>query len=635
VRIRREDLEAVRERSRIGEVVGEHVSLKAAGVGSMKGLCPFHDEKSPSFHVRPQVGLWHCFGCDEGGDVIDFVQRIDHLTFTEAVERLAARVGVQLRYEDDAGGRSPDRQERVGQRQRLIEAHRVAAQFYSEQLAGSPDAATGRQFLAERGFDREAAGTFGVGFAPRAGEALLRHLRGKGFIEDELLASGLAGRGQRGLSDRFRGRLVWPIRDLTGDVVGFGARRLFDDDFFTAKYLNTPETAIYKKSQVLYGVDLAKREIARHRQVVVVEGYTDVMACHLAGVTTAVATCGTAFGTEHVRVVRRLLGDDGTLGGQVVFTFDGDEAGQKAALRAFEEDQRFVAQTFIAVAGGGMDPCELRQQRGDGAVRDLVASRQPLFEFAIRTAIARCDLDTAEGRVQGLRTAAPLVARIRDAALRPEYARQVAGWLGMEVEPVVAAVNRAARSAPSGAQRRPPAEPGRAPPGAAPAPPGAASQPDSRDPVVQRERGALECMLQAPRLVPAADADALGGDAFSVPAYRAVHDAIRAAGGMAVAATLEPAAWVERVRLSAAEAVLPLVTRLSVAPLPQDQDDRLAWHSVSVVLGIAEMELIRQIGQMRSRLQRVADDGDPQQALADLVAAEQRLRAIRERRTTA
>ena len=437
MRIRQEDVDHVRQSVRVEDVIGEQLALKPAGAGSLKGLCPFHDERTPSFNVRPAVGRYHCFGCGEGGDVIDFVQKVDHLAFTDAVERLAARIGYQLRYEDD-GGRGTTRRDNVGSRQRLVEANRVAAQFFAEQLGAGgdgSDAMTGRRFLAERGFDRDAAATFGVGFAPRSGEALLRHLRGKGFTEEELVTSGLAGRGQRGLYDRFRGRLIWPIRDVTGDVVGFGARRLFDDDRIEAKYLNTPETAIYKKSQVLYGVDLAKKEIARQRRLVVVEGYTDVMACHLAGVETAVATCGTAFGADHIRVARRLLGDD-AMGGQVIFTFDGDEAGQKAALKAFDEDQRFVASTSIAVARDGMDPCELRQKHGNEAVRELIEARTPLFEFAIRATIRRYDLDTAEGRVAGLRAAAPVVARIRDAALRPEYARQLAGWLGMEVEPV-------------------------------------------------------------------------------------------------------------------------------------------------------------------------------------------------------
>jgi DNA primase len=625
MRIRREDVDHVREVSPIDEVIAEHITLKPAGIGSLKGLCPFHDEKSPSFNVRPAIGRWHCFGCGEGGDVIAFVQQIDHLTFAEAVERLAARLGYPLRYEDD-DGRGPVRREQTGQRQRLVDAHRTAAQFYAEQLAGSPDALAGRHFLAERGFDRETAVHFGVGFAPRSGEALLRYLRGRAFTEDELVASGLAGRGQRGLYDRFRGRLVWPIRDLAGDVVGFGARRLFGDDRIEAKYLNTPETALYKKSQVLYGLDLAKKEIARTRQVVVVEGYTDVMACHLAGVETAVATCGTTFGADHIRIVRRLLGDDGSRPTEVIFTFDGDAAGQKAALRAFDDDQRFVASTSIAVARDGMDPCELRQARGNEAVRELVESRQPLVDFAIRSALGQLNLATAEGRVQGLAVAAPLVARIRDVTLRAEYARLLAGWLGLDEEPVRRAVKRAG----AGARRAD---------GAGPAQPSAAgrarpqvSGPDPRDPIVRIEREAIECLLQVPQLVPAGDADALGEAAFDVPAYRAVHQAIRGAGGMATARALSPAGWAAAVQEAAPEAVRQLVSELAVVPLPADTDELLARYASSVVLRVAEAELARVIGDVKSRLARLHPSSQESlEAYAELLAAEGRRRALRDR----
>jgi DNA primase len=521
MRIRREDVDHVREASRIEEVIGEHVTLRQAGIGSMKGLCPFHDEKTPSFNVRPTLGRWHCFGCVEGGDVIAFVQKVDHLTFAEAVERLAARLGFALRYEDD-DGRGPARRDQVGQRQRLIEAHRVAVQFYSERLTGAADALSGRHFLSERGFDRDAAAHFSVGFAPRSGESVTRHLRGCAFTDDEIVAAGLAGRGPRGLYDRFRGRLVWPIRDVAGDVVGFGARRLFDDDRIEAKYLNTPETVLYKKSQVLYGLDLAKKEIARSRQVVVVEGYTDVMACHLSGVETAVATCGTAFGADHIRIVRRLLGDyGGGLPPKVIYTFDGDEAGRKAA-RAPRGGPALVAQTFIAP--DNMDPCELRQAQGDEAVRQLVESPQPLVQFAVRSTLAALDLDTAEGRVQGLRRAASLIARVRDRELRDQYARLLSGWLGMEVEPVRRSVTRAAKTlATGGAELK---TPGTAAAGVR-GPARAVRMLETQWSVSSARPGVF---TQVPTLVPADDVDALREGAFEVPAYRAVHHAIRAAG---------------------------------------------------------------------------------------------------------
>ncbi|NBY30983.1 MAG: DNA primase, partial [Actinobacteria bacterium] len=330
----------------------------------------------------------------------------------------------------------------AGQRSRLVAANLAASIFYQEQLQ-LPTAAHGRDFLQKRGFDREAAASFGVGYAPDEWDALTKYLLGKSFTNEEIMLAGLSKDGTRGPIDRFRNRLTWPIRDLSGDVVGFGARKLATDEADQGpKYLNTPETPIYKKSQVLYGLDVAKKEIAKKRQAVIVEGYTDVMAAHLAGITTAVATCGTAFGDDHIRILRRLLMDDDAFRGEVIFTFDGDAAGQKAALRAFTDDQKFVAQTFVAVEPNGKDPCELRQDSGDAAVRDLIARRVPLFEFAIKSAIAQYDLATPEGRVSALNVAAPLIGKIRDTSLRPEYARSLAGWLGMEVEIVSTAVKR-------------------------------------------------------------------------------------------------------------------------------------------------------------------------------------------------
>lgn len=632
----------MRERARIDEIVSSHVTLKPAGVGSLKGLCPFHDERSPSFHVRPQLGRWHCFGCNEGGDVISFVQKIDGMTFTEAVEYLADRVGVQLRYEEGGG---PRRTEEPGKRQRLLEAHRVASQYFSEQLF-APGATVARTFLAERSFDRSDAERFGVGFAPTGWDSLLRHLRGRGFTEAELIASGLMSQGQRGIYDRFRGRLVWPIRDVTGETIGFGARKLFDEDQ-GPKYLNTPETTLYKKSQVLYGIDLAKREIAKNKRVVVVEGYTDVMAAHLSGITTAVATCGTAFGTDHARIVRRLLGDTtaggglqlasgASLGGEVVFTFDGDAAGQKAAVRAFGEDQRFYAQTFVAVEPSGMDPCELRMARGPEGVRALVDGRQPLFEFVIRTTLATFDLDTAEGRVAALRAAAPVVAGIRDTALRPEYARMLAGWIGMDSESVRRAVAAAGKA---GVPQTLPAPVRPAPPGpddAAPAAPSGPvfAQPDPRDPVARLERQALLVALQYPQYVPAEEFDAFSETAFATPAWRAVHDAIRAAGGMAGAAAHPAGQWVEHVIEQAPETVRSIVNQLAVAPLPEDRENVIQGYVQGVIKAFVDLGLTRRVADAKSRLQRLDPAADPDAygaAFAELLSVEKERRELRER----
>ncbi|RLP80324.1 DNA primase, partial [Micromonospora sp. BL4] len=449
-RIRDEDIALVRERTSIGDVISETVTLKSAGGGNLKGLCPFHDEKSPSFNVSPARNVWYCFGCGAGGDAIKFLMDAEHLSFVESVERLAGRAGIQLRYvEDDKGTPRPRPQQ--GQRQRLVAAHAAAVEFYRAQLS-TAGARPAREFLAQRGFDRAAAERYGCGFAPEGWDLLTKHLRQQGFSHQELVTAGLSRESRSGtLIDRFRRRLLWPIRDLAGDVIGFGARKLFDDDD-GPKYLNTPETPIYKKSHVLYGIDQAKREIAKQGRAVIVEGYTDVMACHLAGVTTAVATCGTAFGADHIGVLRRLLLDTDSVAGEIIFTFDGDAAGQKAALRAFSDDQRFVGRTFIAVSPDNMDPCELRLAKGDLAVRDLVARREPLVDFALRHVISRYDLDTVDGRVEAMRRAAPLVAQLKDREKRPEYVRKLAMDLGMEIEPVQRAVLAAASAPPPNAR---------------------------------------------------------------------------------------------------------------------------------------------------------------------------------------
>ncbi len=600
--IRREDVETVRERTRIEDVVGEYVTLKPAGVGSLKGLCPFHDERSPSFNVRSQVGRYHCFGCGEGGDVIAFLQAIDHLSFTEAVERLAGRLGIELRYEEGGG---PDRVEH-GRRQRLLDANAAAEAFFREQL-GTPEAQVGRDFLSERGFDQAAAEQFGVGFAPQGWDGLFKHLRGRGFTEAELTPSGLLSTGNRGAYDRFRGRLVWPIRDITGATVGFGARKLLEDDQ-GPKYLNTPQTQVYNKSAVLYGIDLAKREIAKRRQVVVVEGYTDVMAMHLSGVPTAVATCGTAFGTDHIKVVRRLLADDDARSGEVVFTFDGDEAGQKAALRAFEEDQRFVAQTYVAVEPSGMDPCELRQAKGGDALPALVSGRTPLFEFAIRSTLARADLEHAEGRVQGLRAAAPVVARIRDASLRPEYARRLAGWLGMDVDEVRSAVAQAAKRGAAGASsaQRPAQREDEGTSAATPPPEPVLARPDLRDPVLGAEGRLLQVLLQFPNQVPDTAFAQLGEASFTHPVFVAMFRAVQDAGMPSLAA----GDWMEKVTAAAPNAVQQLVRELAVAPLPVRGSDNIGLFAEDLVRGTRQRQLLRRKAELYSRLQRADSAGD-------------------------
>ena len=652
--IRKDDIEAVRNAVKIDEIIGEHVALRPAGIGSLKGLCPFHDERTPSFNVRPHLGMFHCFGCGESGDVISFVQKIDHLPFTEAVEILAAKAGITLHYEE---GGARVRTEEPGKRQRLLDAHRVAEEFYQQQLA-SPEAHKGRTFLAERGFTQAMCAHFGVGYAPASWDSLTRHLRSKGFTDQEIQISGLGSQGNRGVYDRFRGRLVWPIRDITGATVGFGARRLDDSDKESPKYLNTPETPIYKKSQLLYGLDLAKKTIATEHKVVIVEGYTDVMAAHVAGVTNAVATCGTAFGSEHVKIIRRLLGDQadpaaGVLlssgrahGSEVIFTFDGDSAGQKAALRAYGEDQNFAAQTFVAVAPGGQDPCELRLSQGDQAIVDLVNSRIPLFEFAIRSVLSQMDLRSAEGRVRGLRASSGIVAHIKDRALRAEYTRQLAGWLGMDIPTVEQAIRAAGRVEVISHEARPGeiemAGAGRPGP----------TTPERRgpeDPVSRIERQALEAVLQHPLYAVGSGFEELDGQSFTVPTHRAVHDAIRAVGGLDAFtqmmrqaeahfgpgenATLAASRhFVQVVLETAGEFIRPAVTQLAVAPLPVAGEADVRSYCRGVVAAMVRMDLTRKLGEARAALSRLSED-DPtySDTFRELMRLEQRRQNYTER----
>ncbi len=614
-RIREDDIQEVRDKIRIEEVIGDYVTLRNAGGGNMKGLCPFHDEKSPSFNVTPSRKLFHCFGCQESGDALGFLMKIDGLSFSEAVERLADKTGVALRRIED--GSAEEQRPKGPPRQRLIEANKAAQAYYAEQLSGA-EAAIGRQFLLERGFDQAAAQHFGVGYAPRDGEALLRHLRGRGFRDEELVAAGVVAIG-RSAYDRFRGRLLWPIRDPSGATIGFGARRLHDDDKIEAKYLNTPETTLYKKSQVLYGIDLARQSIGRSYQAVVVEGYTDVMACHLAGITTAVASCGTAFGEEHTRILRRFLMDHDEFRGEVIFTFDGDAAGQAAAIKTFAGDQKFVAQTYVAVQADGLDPCDLRIQQGDGAVRDLVAQREPLYRFVLRNVISKYDLDRADARIAAVREAAALVLSSRDVAVaRSSFAREISALTGVDPVDVQAEVERAVRRPGQSSAPRPVA-------------PTKDALPDLRDPRFAIERETLKLVLQHPMTIGRTTAD-IGTNDFTHPTYRGVWELVAAAGGMAAGA--DDPGWAGRLRGAADDAVVAgAVSELAVEALmtAREPDAAYVGHHVFRLL---ELTTLRRISEVKARLQRtnpVEHAADYNRMFGELAALEQHRRTLRDR----
>jgi DNA primase len=612
-RIRDEDIASIRERVPLQDVVGDSVALRNAGGGRLKGLCPFHDEKTPSFTVNTALGYYKCFGCGVSGDVFTFIMETEHLDFSDAAEMLARKAGMELRRQE--GGSAPG--QHTGQRRRLLDIHVAAAEFFTAQLA-TPEAEVGRMFLLERGFEPSTWPQFGVGYAPNGWDITLKHLRGKGFTDAEVLASGISSQGQRGPIDRFRGRLVWPIRDNKGDVIGFGARKLLEADQ-GPKYLNSPETALYKKNQVLYGVDIAKQAIAKHLKAVVVEGYTDVMACHLAGETTAVATCGTAFGEEHIQVLRRLLMDQDELRGRVIYTFDGDSAGRAAALKAFSGEQKFVTQTFVAIQPDGLDPCELRQQRGDLAVRDLVANYIPLVEFVIRSTLEGYNLDGPEGRVQALASAAPMVSAIKDWSLRGEYARRLAGWLGMDESEVLARVRGGQTDAPP-TQREAPRRRTETP----------QQRPDPRDPRLIVEREAAKLVVQRPALAGPVF-DGLGVECFTSPAYAAIAAAVAKAGGAARAPG--GPGWVAAVADAAeTDAVRDLVTELAVEPM-QSVDDGDPRYAEALLIRLQEMALTRRIQELKSRLQRLSPVDaaeDYNRLFGELIVLERQKKGLRD-----
>lgn len=616
-RIRRSDIDELRSRINIADVIGQYVTLKQAGSGSMKGLCPFHDERSPSFHVRPQVGFFHCFGCGEGGDVFTFVQKMDSRGFNETVEHLAEKAGFTLTYED--GQAAPDRKNRS----RIFQANTAAEEYFRAQLHET-QAEVGRAFLAERGFDQLAAETFGIGFAPKSYDALSGHLTKKGFTVPELIEAGLVSKGDRGVYDRFRGRLIWPIRDVTGQTIGFGARKLTDDDK-GPKYLNTPETEVYHKSRVLYGLDLAKRDIAKKRQVVIVEGYTDVMACHLAGITTAVATCGTAFGADHIPLIRRVMGDNENSleqkRGEVIFTFDPDEAGQKAATKAFYEQDKFTANTYVAVPPEGLDPCDVRLNQGDEALVQVIESRRPMHEFMIRRILDQVDLNTVEGRADGLRSAVDVVRTIKDPIIRDGYARELASWVGMDPTEVTKLIRQSSTT-----PAKAPAPSSASPAGEQEAQPAYSVSSLPHDPVTAMERDVLCVLTQLSADIPEERAVKVLQGHFTHGALQVVRDAMVSAFDHYGKPT-----WAQALVEEVPDALTVFVQQLAVFPLPE-RGDNLARYGSGVTSSFLDRDLLRKKAELLGLLQRLDHETEPerhreiQRSLMDIETARRALR---------
>ena len=615
-RIPQRDIEQIKQRISIADVVGEYVQLKSSGVGSLKGLCPFHDEKSPSFNLRGDQGFYHCFGCGEGGDVYKFLQKMENITFYEAVEKCAAKISYQITYE--SGGRDDG-----VNRARLLAANEAAAKFFSEQL-NSTEAQEARNFLSARNFDKSSAEHFGVGYAPKSWTALSDHLKAQGFTEEELIKVDLlvAKEGKR--YDKFRGRLIWPIRDATNSVVGFGARKIYEDDPL-AKYINTSETPVYHKSQVLYGLDLAKKEIVQNRQVVVVEGYTDVMACHLAGIKTAVATCGTAFGDDHIRKINQLFGSSDQAA-SVIFTFDPDAAGQKAAMRAFESSAKFIATTFVATGPEGLDPCDLRIKQGDQAVVQMIQDRRPIYEFALDQKISGHDLTSYPGRLAAATAAVSVLARLSDLGAREQYVRILAAKVQLSADEINRLLSQELtkqRSQAVQASRRGDYEPV--------APEQVDEQPEFptpnlNDPNTRFEQEVLAVLLQLPSAWKQEQLHQVCGELFATVSFSVIAQAIKSA-----TEGNPESSWIDRVLANSPEPLHSMIRAFAVKPLPVTSADQAKDYAEGVISSALKKILVRNRAAMISALALIDKESYPDQhskVQRDLVALEEKIRAL-------
>jgi DNA primase len=522
-RINDADIQALRERANIGVVIGEYTALKRAG-SKLKGLCPFHSEKTPSFTVDPARGLWHCFGCGEGGDTYGFIQKIEALSFPESVEHLARLTGFELRYEE----LSPGQRKALGRRTRLVGAVEAAAQYYSGQLS-SADGAAARAYLQQRGIDEEAARHFRLGWAPDSWDALVRHLAGLGYEHNEILEAGLASSGRRGLLDRFRGRVIFPIIERGGrDVVAFGGRILPGVDLATApregtppKYINSSETEVYKKSEVLYGLNWARAEIQSRGAALVVEGYMDVIGMHLGGFRNVVATCGTALTAEHFRHLEKFTS-------RVILALDADDAGFAAADRA----RALAAEVGVKEVGvlplpAGEDPADLAAA-GTEAVEAALQATKTAVEFQIEHLLRGARVDSPEGQVAAYRRTFPLLAQLEDRFLRFTYVRDiVAPAVRLSADLIERELDEHLATAPreEGAARPPTSAPtGRG--GVAHL--GGVKPAGKRSPQLQLEREVLQAAIQHADVLPV-EWKLVTEEDFTAPVSRLLFTALREA----------------------------------------------------------------------------------------------------------
>jgi DNA primase len=605
-RINDEDIQTLKERLNIVEVIQPYTALKRAGSSHM-GRCPFHDEKSPSFSVQESKGFYHCFGCGVGGDAIKFVREIEGLGFNEAVEKLARQIGLTLRYAE----LKPGQKQALGKRTRVLELIAEADAFYRAQLTG-PAGADARAYLTDRDVDAGAWETFGIGWAPDAWSDLSDHLIRKGAKLADLIEAGLSTQGSRGPLDRFRARVLFPIRDQRGtDVVAFGGRILPGGPVTTAmdgtapKYINSPKTDVYDKSTTLYGLDLARREIVKRHEVLVVEGYMDVIALHLAGMPNAVAPCGTALTEQHFTIIQRM-------DARVTLSLDADSAGFEAAERARARAQAAgVLDLGVLVLPQGQDPADLVSAGGLPAVEAALAARKTALEFQIEHLLRSADLSTPEAKTLAYRSTFDLLGQIDDPALRYHYVFNVVGpAIGLPAQRIE---DELAAAHPIGRTRRTQARAGGG--GAVTAPAG------NRDPQMQLERQVLQVALQVPDLLPP-DWALLDETVFVADASRLLFRAISEHGGDfdAVLEAMPDDEWRSRVRgLASAELTIDhephAVARMLDALRGRDARRRWEHARQTLVEGGERLdadrrrELMREIGELE-RVWRAYDRRD-------------------------
>lgn len=585
-RIRDEDVAAVSERTDMVKLVSGYLTLKKAGHDRFVGLCPFHTEKTPSFGVSPSKGLYHCFGCGKGGDAIGFLRDVEHLEFAEAVERLAKEAGVALRYEGD----TPAERRVASKRQALVRANEAAFELYHRTLLEAKEGEEARGYLETRGIDREMAAEFEIGYAPAYPDFLLRRLV-KSLSAELLVEAGLALKDQEGnVRDRFRRRITFPVHDLSGKAVGIGARILPGGREDGPKYLNSPETPVYRKAEVLYNLQRAKASATRSGEVFLVEGYTDVIAMVRAGVTNTVATCGTALGEGHFRLASRFAQ-------RMVLAFDSDDAGARAAERAFEFVERFPVQPVVLILPEGLDPADFVDQHGGETLRELAAGAVPLVEYMVRRTVGRHDLSTIEGQSAAVAAAVPLLEQLGDPVRQSEYAHLLAELAGVSEGSVVLKLERQLSGRPVEVQQ--------------------AVKRASAQERVERE---MLRILARDDVAYRSIAPRLSDDHFRSSRNRQLMALLRDADGRVSGASSE----------GGDDEVVQALTALALEPLDGDQ---LPGYPEEVWARLQEFLLRRRSVALRQELQKMNPVTDPRydELFQRLIAADGELRRLRER----